>query len=318
MVSWIVIAFILDLIIGDPYTWPHPVKFIGNFISFFQKQFITENISETKKRQLGIILWLITVLGTGLITFGILTIAFKLNWLVGATFYIYLSYTTLATKSLADEGKKVFQTLQYGTIAEARYQVSMIVGRDTNQLTEEEIAKATIETVAENASDGVIAPLLCLFIGGPTLAMMYKAVNTLDSMVGYVTPKYKAIGWFSAKMDDIFNFIPARITWLLLIIASFIQQMHPLNAIKIGLRDCRKHKSPNSGFPEAVAAGALGIQLGGTHSYHGVEIFKPTIGVALNPVKAKDISKMNRLLYTAAIIGLAIFSLCAIGLQKIF
>lgn len=318
MAEWIIAAFFLDLILGDPCSWPHPVKWMGNYISFFLRKRVKDGQSERRKRQLGILLWLTTVAGTGCITWGLLAGAFRLHSLAGTALYIYLSYTTLATKSLAVEGKKVHDKLAFSTIEEARRQVSMIVGRDTSSLTEEEIISATIETIAENSSDGVIAPMLCLFAGGPVLAMMYKAVNTLDSMVGYVTPKYRAIGWFSAKMDDLWSFLPARLTWIFLIPASLFLSFDIKNAIKVGRRDCRKHKSPNSGFPEAVAAGALGIQLGGTHSYHGVEIEKPHIGVPLNQVTLADILRMNKLLYTAAFIGLTVFSLTAIAIRITF
>ena len=229
-----------------------------------------------------------------------------------------MAYTTLATKSLALEGRKVYQKLMHDSLDNARKQVGMIVGRDTNELSKEEITKATIETVAENTSDGVIAPLLCLFLGGPTLAMMYKAVNTLDSMVGYVTPKYRAIGWFSAKMDDLWNFIPARLTWLYLLAASKVLRLNTANAWKVGKTDCRNHKSPNSGYPEAVVAGALGIQLGGTHLYHGVEIYKPTIGVSLRTAKPQDILTANALLYATAVLSLIVFSIKAIIINYYF
>lgn len=304
----IIAAFLLDLLLGDPYHWPHPVKWIGNFISWFLERF-TENKTDQEKYRLGILLWAVTVLGTGLATSILLRVSFWLHPFVGSLCYIYLAYTTLATKSLAIEGKKVYQKLKLEGIVPARKQVAMIVGRDTSELTEEEITKATVETIAENTSDGVVAPLLCLFIGGPVLAMMYKAVNTLDSMVGYVTPKYRAIGWFSAKMDDLWNYLPARITWAFLLAAAKLLRLNSRNAWEVGRADCRKHKSPNSGFPEAVVAGALGIQLGGTHLYHGVEIYKPTIGIPLRSVQQEDILLTNQLLYTAASLSLVCFSL---------
>lgn len=310
MIHLIIAAFLLDLLIGDPYSWPHPIKIIGNFIAWFQQKF-TKMKSEQEKYRLGIVLWLITVLGSGLATYCLLRVSFLMHPFVGTLCYIYLAYTTLAAKSLSLEGKKVFQKLKYGSLTDARKQVSMIVGRDTDELTKEEITKATIETVAENTSDGVIAPLMCLFLGGPTLAMMYKSVNTLDSMVGYVTPKYKAIGWFSAKMDDLWNFIPARLTWLYLLAATKLLQLDTTNAWRVGKTDCRNHKSPNSGYPEAVVAGALGIQLGGTHFYHGVEIYKPTIGVPLRSAEPEDILTANALLYATAILSLIVFSIIA-------
>lgn len=317
MIHGIITAFILDLLIGDPYSWPHPIKVIGNFIAWFQERF-TQSKNDQEKYRWGVILWIITVCGSGLATYGILRIGFLIHPFLGTFCYVYLAYTTLATKSLALEGRKVYQKLMHDSLDNARKQVGMIVGRDTNELSKEEITKATIETVAENTSDGVIAPLLCLFLGGPTLAMMYKAVNTLDSMVGYVTPKYRAIGWFSAKMDDLWNFIPARLTWLYLLAASKILRLNTANAWKVGKTDCRNHKSPNSGYPEAVVAGALGIQLGGTHLYHGVEIYKPTIGVSLRTAKPQDILTANALLYATAVLSLIVFSITAIIINYYF
>lgn len=317
MIRWVVIAFLLDLILGDPYHWPHPIKLIGNFIAWFQEKYVQDK-TEKEKYRLGVLLWFVTVLGTGIVTFLLLKVCYLIHPIVGILCYIYLTYTTLATKSLANEGHKVYQKLKFDTLVNARRQVAMIVGRDTEELTEEEITKATIETIAENTSDGVIAPLLCLFIGGPTLAMMYKAVNTLDSMVGYVTPKYREIGWFSAKMDDLWNFIPARLTWLLLLIGTKLMNLNTNNAWEVGKADCRNHKSPNSGYPESVVAGALGIQLGGTHNYHGIEIYKPTIGKALHVADQEDILKANQLLYVTAIVSLVVFSVIAFIIQYYF
>lgn len=304
----ICMAFILDLILGDPYHWPHPIKLIGNYISLFKNKLITEKLSEKQKYMMGGLLWLSTVFLAVSMTWLVLKLAYALNLYVGHLVFIYLSYTTLATKSLAKEGKKIAETLKNGTLEEARQQVAMIVGRDTSQLSEEEIAKATIETVAENTSDGVIAPMICLFIGGPVLAMGYKAVNTLDSMVGYLTPEYKEIGYVSAKIDDLCNLIPARISFLLLGLSSILLNMNPKNTFVVGWRDRKNHKSPNGGYLEAPASGALGIQLGGSHVYHGVEIYKPTIGESLKVVDRFDILKMNLLLYCSSTIGMILFS----------
>ncbi|MGM0216210.1 adenosylcobinamide-phosphate synthase CbiB [Enterococcus sp. AZ109] len=310
----IIAAFLLDLLLGDPYHWPHPIKLIGNFIAWFQEAF-TQGKTEAQKYRWGVVLWLVTVLGTGVVTYTLLLLTFWLHPWIGTICYVYLAYTTLATKSLALEGRKVYQMLKFDSVTNARKQVAMIVGRDTEELTEEEITKATVETIAENTSDGVVAPLLCLFLGGPVLAMMYKALNTLDSMVGYVTPKYQAIGWFSAKMDDLWNFIPARLTWLFLLGAAKVLGLNSQNAWQVGRKDCRNHKSPNSGFPEAIVAGALGIQLGGTHQYHGIEIYKPTIGVALRSAQQEDILRTNRLLYVAGALSLVSFSIISFIVQ---
>ncbi|MEB6086018.1 adenosylcobinamide-phosphate synthase CbiB [Enterococcus casseliflavus] len=317
MILLVILAFLLDLILGDPYSWPHPVKAIGHFITFFQKRWNKPVFSETKRRRLGIYLWFLTIASTAFNAIVVLKLAYLLHPLIGTVLYVYLSYTTLAAKSLASEAKKVYQCTAFGTLEEARYQVSMIVGRSTEELTEEDITKAAIETVAENTTDGVIAPLMCLLIGGPVLALAYKAVNTLDSMVGYLTPKYQAFGWFSAKMDDWVNWVPARFTWVFLLLAAVVNRMDPIGALKIGWRDRRKHKSPNSGFPEAVTAGALGIQLGGTHTYHGTQVVKPTIGDPNRRVSVNMILKTNRLMYTASLVGLVILILLRLLIETI-
>lgn len=215
----IFLAVLLDWLIGDPYSWPHPVKWMGFYI------YLCMRLQE--KRQFspylfGFFLWLTTVgLALG-VTYGLLWLAGLVHPVLYWIVWIYLAYASLAAKSLAFEAQKVYHTLKFGTLEEARKQVGMIVGRETSQLTPEEISKATIETVAENTSDGVIGPLLCLFLGGPILAMTYKAINTLDSMVGYKTEKYRKIGLISAKMDDLANLIPARLTWLFLVLSSQI------------------------------------------------------------------------------------------------
>lgn len=302
----IFIALLLDWILGDPYSWPHPIKLIGHYI-YLMLRFHKKN--GQLSYLFGFVLWLTTVvLATGL-TYGMLWGANHLHPVLYWVVWIYLAYTCLATRSLAFEAKKVYQTLKTGTLEEARYQVGMIVGRDTTQLASDEISKATIETVAENTSDGVIGPLLCLFIGGPVLAMAYKAINTLDSMVGYKTEKYAQIGYVSAKVDDLANLIPARLTWFFLILSSHILQLDAKEAIRIGWRDRYQHASPNSAFSEAVVAGALGIQLGGTHIYHGEVIHKPTIGDAKRAVIADDIMTTVQLLYMATTLALILFAI---------
>lgn len=307
MVLWAIFAaIVLDWLIGDPYDWPHPVKWMGNYISFCLK--VRERLS-LSPYLFGLLLWLTTVsLSAGLIA-GLLYLSAHLHpflyWLV----WIYFAYTTLATRSLAVEARKVYDTLKTGSLEDARYQVSMIVGRETDQLSPEEISKATIETVAENTSDGVIGPLICLFLGGPILAMVYKAVNTLDSMVGYKTEKYKKIGFVSAKLDDLANLLPARLTWFCLILASRVLHLDAKQAMKIGWRDRYQHASPNSAFSEAVVAGALGIQLGGAHVYHGELISKPTIGDHTRSVLPEDILTTVSLLYMSTILALLLMAM---------
>lgn len=302
----ILTAFILDLIVGDPYTWPHPVKAIGHYIAYFLK------VKEKWKINpfiIGVILWFTTVSLTVVITFGVLHIAQLIHPIMYWLVWIYLAYTTLATRSLAFEAKKVYQTLVNGSLDKARRQVGMIVGRETSELSQEEICNATIETVAENTSDGVIGPLICLFVGGPLLAMAYKAINTLDSMVGYKTEKYYKIGFMSAKIDDLVNLIPARMTFMLLLLTTRVLQYDTRQTFKIAWRDRYKHASPNSAFSEAVVAGALGIQLGGAHKYHGEWIVKDTIGEAYRAVVPADIIASTTILYVGSALGTIVFAM---------
>ncbi len=302
----IFIALLLDWVIGDPYSWPHPVKLIGNFIYACLK---LDNLKTKSPFLFGILLWLSTVSLTVSITYGMLWVASQLHPILYWVVWIYLAYTCLATRSLAFEALKVYKAVRSGSIEKARYQVGMIVGRETDHLSIPEICNATIETVAENASDGVIGPLLCLFLGGPVLAMGYKAINTLDSMVGYKTAKYRKIGFVSAKMDDLVNLIPARFTWFFMLVSARILQLDFRNAIKIGWRDRYQHASPNSAFPESVVAGALGIQLGGAHVYHGELISKPTIGDPIRNVEADDILTSISMLYMTTTVSTFVLSM---------
>ncbi|MGT2933997.1 adenosylcobinamide-phosphate synthase CbiB [Streptococcus catagoni] len=297
----ILLALLLDWTIGDPYSWPHPIKAIGSYINFFlqlKDKFLFSDYL------FGALLWLSTIsLSLGL-TAGLLWFSSTIHWLFYWLIWIYLAYACLATKSLAHEARKVYEKLTTASLDEARDQVGMIVGRQTSELSEEEITKATIETVAENTSDGVIGPLLCLFLGGPLLAIFYKAVNTLDSMVGYKTKKYFKIGYVSAKIDDLVNLIPARLTWLSLLVASYMLELDGVCALRIGIRDRYQHASPNSAFPESVVAGALGIQLGGGHYYHGEFLDKPKIGDNRRKACPEDIKSCLSLLYMSTMIAL--------------
>ncbi|MBB1079416.1 cobalamin biosynthesis protein CobD [Limosilactobacillus sp. STM2_1] len=277
IVIMVMFAFILDLLLGDPHSWPHPIKIIGKLIAFLTKQFNKSSYANSKRKYLGILTWLITVGGTGLITYIVMRVA-MINYYLYMAVGTYLSYTCLSARQLAIEAEKIMKSLKQNNLKKARYQVGMIVGRDTDNLSAEEVTKATIETVAENTSDGVVAPLLFLVIGGPVLGLMYKAVNTLDSMIGYRNEKYRAFGEFSARVDDVANYIPARLTWLFLIISSWLLRDDTREAIAVGRRDCKKHLSPNSAFSEAVVAGALHLQLGGPHYYFGELVQKPYIG----------------------------------------
>lgn len=305
----ILLAFFLDLLLGDPHSWPHPVKSIGCLIAWLTKCFNHPNYSSRKKKWLGALTWLITVGGSGLITYVGMKIA-SINYYLYMVVGTYLSYTCISARQLAIEAEKIMKSLKQNNLKKARHQVGMIVGRDTNQLSAEEVTKATIETVAENTSDGVIAPLFFLAIGGPVLGIMYKAVNTLDSMIGYQNEKYRAFGKVSARIDDIANYIPARITWLLLIISSWLLRDDTREAIAVGERDCEKHLSPNSAFSEAVVAGALHLQLGGPHYYFGELVKKPYIGNDHLVIAANwHLKRTITMLYLTSFLGLCGFEL---------
>ncbi|MFZ7120680.1 MAG: adenosylcobinamide-phosphate synthase CbiB [Eubacteriaceae bacterium] len=305
----LLIAFILDLIFGDPYWLPHPIKLIGTFINYMEKNIRKIAKSDLSLKIYGVILLCITVVFSVLIVYVPLELLKKFGPIYYNIGFVYFSYTVLSTKCLANEAKKVMQALAV-SLDEGRRRVAYIVGRDTKELQEQEVIKATIETVAENTTDGIIAPLIFLFIGGPVLAMAFKAVSTLDSMVGYQNEKYRDLGWASAKTDDILNYIPARISGFIMVIAAFILRYDYANSYSILLRDHDKHKSPNSAWTEAAAAGALNIQLGGSHEYFGKTVYKPSIGENLRTVEINDILKMNKLMITTSIIFISFIYLC--------
>lgn len=303
-----VIAYLLDLIIGDPYSFPHPVRFIGNLIRFTEGKIRRIFKSKNQLKIGGFLLWTVTVGFTALVTGLILNLL-----CINNVFYVVIAsiilYTTLSTKCLADEAKKIYEVLKTGDIEKSRKQLSYIVGRDTTSLSENEIIRATVETVAENTVDGIISPMMYGFIGGPILAMAYKAINTLDSMVGYKNEKYGDIGFASAKIDDIANFIPARITPFFMMIASFVLGFNSKKSIKIAMRDRKKHKSPNCAYAEGAVAGALEVQLGGTNMYFGEKVYKPTIGDKDRELEAEDILRTNKIMYLTSFIALVIFSI---------
>ena len=304
----IYIGYIIDLIVGDPYSFPHPVRYIGKLIKKTEG-LIRKKAKNNKDLKIGgFFLWFIVVGITYLVTYLIL----KLSRLIPGGFLVansILIYTTLATKCLKDEAVKIYNVLKTGDIEKARIQVSYIVGRDTTQLNEGEIIRATVETVAENTVDGIIAPMFFAFIGGAPLAMAYKAVNTLDSTVGYKNDKYKDLGFASAKIDDIANFVPARISVLLMSIGSLLVGHNCKEALKIGIRDRKNHKSPNCAYAEGAVAGALGVQLGGTNIYFGKAIYKPTIGDKHRAIEVEDIVRTNKIMYASSITSMIVFTI---------
>lgn len=304
----IYIGYIMDLIIGDPYSFPHPVRYIGKLIKYTESKIRSIAKSDKDLKVGGFVLWFVTVGVTYLVTYLIL----KLSSFIPFGYLIMnslLIYTTLATKCLKDEAVKIYKVLKTGDIEKSRIQLSYIVGRDTQHLDEGEIIRATVETVAENTVDGIIAPMFYAFIGGAPLAMAYKAINTLDSTVGYKNEKYKDLGFASAKIDDIANYIPARISVLLMMIGSFVLGYDYKNSSKIAIRDRKNHKSPNCAYPEGAVAGALGVQLGGTNVYFGETVYKPTIGDKIREIQIDDIVKTNRIMYATSMSSMIIFTL---------
>lgn len=312
------LGFIMDLLFGDPYWLPHPIRLIGNLIAQAEKLFYKDGKRDQKKEYRGGCMTVLTVLlVTGLVTCILLFTAYRLHPLLGAGVEMIMTYQILAIKSLKDESMKVYDRLKHGTLEDARHAVSMIVGRDTQNLTEEGVVKAAVETVAENTSDGVIAPMLYTALGGPVLGFLYKAVNTMDSMIGYKNDRYLYFGRVAAKLDDVVNFVPARISACLMVAATtFLKDGNPRRAWKIYRRDSRKHASPNSAQTESVCAGALGIQLAGDASYFGKIVKKPYIGDPVRQVETEDIKRTNRLMYITAFLceGICVLLLLTVSL----
>lgn len=300
------LAFVLDLIIGDPYWFPHPVIYIGKLVSGLEKAVRNSKLftSEKKQKLCGLLIWVSTVAVTAIVTY-LLVSLFDRNVIMVLLVNAIVICICLSTKCLGKEAKKVYYKLD--DIDEARVQLSYIVGRDTSNLSEEEIIRATVETVAENTVDGTIATMMYAFIGGPILSMVYKAVNTMDSMLGYKNERFVNIGMFSAILDDIFNYIPARFSLVSFAIASFFLGYDWKNCVVIGIRDRKNHNSPNCAIPEGAVAGALGVQLGGTNVYFGEEVYKPTIGDKNRNLEREDIIRTIRLMNFASLISLMIF-----------
>jgi len=271
----IIIAMALDALAGDPKWLPHPVRFIGVLAVWLEK--ITRRLIPSEYTAGGITS-LTVVLLTGSTAWLIASGAAAMHPLLGDTVSILLLYSTFAARDLAHHGANVFRALNAGNVLEARRKVAMMVGRDTENLDEEEIARAAVESIAENTVDGITAPLMFAVAGGPVWAMMYKAVNTLDSTFGYKNERYLRFGWVSAKLDDVANYVPARITALCMVLASAVLRLKPARAFAVMVRDGRKHSSPNAGLCEATMAGALGIRLGGLSHYFGKPSKKPFIG----------------------------------------
>ena len=309
----IAIGFALDLILGDPYSWPHPIRWIGKLIAALEaplRRMFPK--SPGGERAAGVLL-VIVVAGLSLAcAAGLLWVCALVSWWLALAVESVMCYQMLATKCLRDESMKVARALEEGTLDDARKAVSMIVGRDTAALDEAGVAKAAIETVAENLADGVIAPLLYMAIGGAPLGVFYKAVNTMDSMVGYKNDRYRHFGTAAAKLDDVLNYIPARLAGVLMCLAAWFVRLDAGSAWRVFKRDRLAHSSPNSAHTEAACAGALGVQLAGSNYYFGKLVEKPTIGDATRPVEVADIARANRLMYATATLGLLVAgAICA-------
>lgn len=305
-------GFVLDLIFGDPHWMPHPICLIGSMISKGEKV-IRGVLPKTEKAELagGILLVIIVAAVSTAVPFAILWAAGQIHILLRVAIEAFMCYQILSVKSLKTESMKVYQELVREDLAGARKMVSMIVGRDTQDLSLEQVTKAAVETVAENTADGTVAPLLFMALGGAPLGFFYKAVNTMDSMIGYKSDRYLYFGRFAAKLDDVVNYIPARLSAYLMILASFLLKLDYRNAWMVFRRDRYNHASPNSAQTESVCAGALDIQLAGDAYYFGKLYKKKTIGDPLRPIVYEDIYSANRLLYGTAYLT---FALCVIGM----
>lgn len=306
----LILAAVLDFLIGDPRWIPHPICAIGWLIAKLET-LLRKIFPDTKKgKRLGGVILLILVSGIStVVTLGILWLCRLVSPILAWTVECVICYLMLAARSLQRESMKVYKVLKEGSLDQARHAVSMIVGRDTENLDKTGVVKATVETVAENASDGVIAPLIFMAIGGAPLGVFYKACNTMDSMVGYRNEKYADFGCAAALWDDVLNFIPARISGIFMSAAAFLGGFDGKNAFRVFWRDRRKHKSPNSAHTEAACAGALGIQLAGGNFYFGKYVDKPTIGDGFRPVTVEDIPASCRLMFLTAGITVILFCL---------
>lgn len=303
-------GFLLDLLVGDPHWLYHPVRLVGGLISAGERG-LRRLFPPTPRgeRLAGGVLAILVITVTASVPAGLLWLAGKIHPWLKFSLETILCYQLFAVRSLRDESMKVYRELEKGDLPRARRAVSMIVGRDTQNLDAAGVTKAAVETVAENTSDGIVAPMVFMVLGGPVLGWLYKAVNTMDSMIGYKNDRYLNFGRFAAKLDDVLNFFPARLSGLMMVVCSPLAGLNGKNAWKIFKRDRFNHASPNSAQTEAVMAGALGVQLAGDAWYFGKLHKKKTIGDSLRPVEAEDIVRANRLLYvtSAATLALLLF-----------
>ncbi|WP_033170492.1 adenosylcobinamide-phosphate synthase CbiB [Selenomonas sp. ND2010] len=302
-----IIAFLVDTVIGDPNSRWHPVVLMGKLISALETWFYQQEDSDGKKFAMGAMLVLITLLVSYEAAAAIMMLSYRIPWSFGSAVVggILLSFT-ISPKSLAKAGKGIYTLLILGELEEARQKVGWIVGRDTENLDDSEIARAAVETIAENTVDGIIAPLFFFVIGGVPLAVLYRAANTMDSMIGYKNDKYLYFGRAAAKLDDVLNYIPARITGVLFIFAAWVLGFDYKNAYRVMLRDAEKHPSPNGGYAEATVAGALHVRLGGVNSYFGKKHFRAYMGDVIEMIAPKHIMESIRMMYTVTVMFILI------------
>lgn len=309
-------GFLVDQILGDPRGWPHPVVGMGKVISAVEKR---SNCGIPQSRRLkGAILTLSLVCGSFLLTAVTIAGANKLHPGLGIALEILLLGSTLAGNSLLVAGKTVMKPLQQGNLAEAREKLGWFVSRDTRNLSEAEIARGTVETLAENFVDGILSPLFYMVIGGAPLAMAFKAVSTLDSMIGYKNERYQDFGWFAARTDDWANYIPARLSVFFLLITGGLQKLPVKQAFKIWRRDSIAHPSPNGGNPESVVAGLLGVQLGGINIYHGEVHHRAEMGDAMHELTWRDILACQRLIRLATWLSFGLLFIILLGTLSVF
>lgn len=302
-------AYVLDMIFGDS-SWivkkiGHPVIFIGKIIEELENKLLNLSDNSKKQRFKGVILAMLSIFLVSILCFAVIYVTRKINYFLGLFVEILICYQLLATKSLKIHS---IQVVNGENLEEKRKFLSYIVGRDTKNLTEEQIYCATVETIAENTTDGVVAPMFYMMFGGAVLGIIYKSINTLDSMIGYFNERYRYFGAFSAKLDDVVNFIPARISAIFMIFSAFLLGYDGKNAFKIWIRDRKNHKSPNSAQTESVCAGALNIMLGGDSSYGGEMVKKQTIGDNKSKINAIYVKKANNLMYMTSLVSVLFFS----------
>jgi len=301
----IISAYLLDLAFGDPEWFPHPVRGMGKLINLLEKLLNTKSTPWVRRIK-GVILTFVVVGVSALFAYLFIEFSKRINPFLGILAWVYLGYAALSIKDLQVKTRIIAEALKKDKIFEARKELSKVVGRDTQDLEKDRIAVATIESIAENTNDGIVAPLFYLILGGPVLAMVYKSINTLDSMVGYKNEKYLYFGWFSAKIDDIVNFIPARISGFLISISSVFSGKKIKDSFRIMLRDGKKHPSPNSGVSEAAMSGALGIRLGGPSTYQGRVLNKPYIGEDKETIKSSLINEALSISFITSILMLSL------------